>query len=193
MRIQENKFDIGWQECAKRVFGIGQHISATGLHNTHVAPTNLKDALASNNPDRNIWDKSYNEKYDGLDTLKVFTKITTKKYRKYVVKYDEKARFISTMNLFVIKPNMDRNPNRAKSQIIGLGYLERRVWSREDKYTPVLSSTAARLLVLMAVEDGYRLKMTDCRSAFCNRVLPEDKICIVKSLANCPCLKKGTF
>ena len=54
MRMQENTFDIGWQECAKRVFGIGRHVSATGLHNTHFAPANLKHALAGNNPDSNI-------------------------------------------------------------------------------------------------------------------------------------------
>ena len=54
MRLQENTFDIGWQECAKRVFGIGQHVSATGLHNTHFAPANLKHALTSNNPNSKI-------------------------------------------------------------------------------------------------------------------------------------------
>ena len=71
---------------------------------------------------------------------------------------------------------MDDNPNRDKSRIVSLGNLERRVWSREDKYAPVLSSSAARLLVSMAVEDGRRLKQVDCKNAFCNGVLPEDEI-----------------
>ena len=61
MRMQENTFNIGWQECAKCVFGIGGHVSATSLHNTHFAPANLKHALAGNNPDSNIWNKSYDE------------------------------------------------------------------------------------------------------------------------------------
>ena len=78
--MQENTFDIGWQECAKSVFGIGQHVSATGLNNIYFAPANLKHALASNNPDRDIWNKSYNEEYDGLDNLDVFTEIATKQY-----------------------------------------------------------------------------------------------------------------
>ena len=81
----------------------------------------MKHALVSNNPDRNIWDKSYSEEYDGMVTLNVFTEITTKQYRKYVVKYGQKARFIPTMNLFSIKPDMDGNPNRAKSWVIALG------------------------------------------------------------------------
>ena len=123
----------------------------------------------------------------------MFTKITTKQYHAYVVKYGERARFIPTIHLFSIKPDMDGSPNRVKSRIVALGNLERRVWSREDKYAPVLSSTAARLLVLMAVEDGRHLKQADYTNTFCNGVLPEDEICIVKPPANCPRLKKGTF
>ena len=111
----------------KRVFGIGQHVLATGLHNTHFAPANLKHAFAGNNPDSKILNKSHDEEYDGLDRLDVFTKITTEQYHDYVVKYGERARFIPTMNLFSIKPDMDGNPNRTKSRIVALGNLERRV------------------------------------------------------------------
>ena len=86
IRMQENTFDIGWQEYTKRVFGIGRHVSATGVHNTHFAPPNLNYALAGNNPDSNIWNKFYVEQYDGLDRLNVFTEITTNQYYDYVVK-----------------------------------------------------------------------------------------------------------
>ena len=123
----------------------------------------------------------------------MFTEITTKQYHAYVVKYGEQAQFIPTLNLFSIKPDMGGNPNRAKSKIVALSNLERRVWSREDKYAPVLSSTVARLLVSMAVKDGCRLEQADCNNTFCNGILPEDKICIVKPPANCPRSKKGTF
>ena len=64
--------------------------------------------------------------------------------------------------------------------IVALGNLERRVWSREDKYAPVFSSTAARLLVSMAVEDGRRLKQADCKNEFCNGILPEDEVCLYR-------------
>ena len=87
--MPENTFDIGWQEYAKRVFGIGRHVLATGLHNTHFAPANLKHVLASNNPYNKIWNKSYNEEYDGLDRLDEFTEITTEQYHAYVKKYGE--------------------------------------------------------------------------------------------------------
>ena len=67
------------------------------------------------------------------------------------------------------------------------------MWSREDKYAPVLSSTASRLLVSMAVEDGRRLKQGDCKNAFCNGILPDDKIFIVKPPIGCLRSKPGTF
>ena len=64
MRMQENTFDIGWQEnIARRIFGTGRHVSASNL-NANIAPHNLKFALAGNNPNRKVWDASYNEEYD---------------------------------------------------------------------------------------------------------------------------------
>ena len=134
------------------VYTDGRHVSATNL-NANIAPANLKTALAGNNPDRHTWNSSYNEEYDGLDNLDVFTEITYLQYKEYRRIHGEKATAIPTMNLFTIKPDMDGSPNRAKSRIVALGNLERRIWSREDKYAPVLSSTASRLLVSMTVED----------------------------------------
>ena len=76
MRMQENTFDIGWQEnMAHRMFGIGRHVSAVDLHDSSCAPHNLRTALAGNNPDRSVWNASYNEEYDGLNSLNVFTEI----------------------------------------------------------------------------------------------------------------------
>ena len=76
MRMQENTFDVGWQEnIACYIFGTGQHVLATNL-NANIAPPNSKFALAGINPDRKVWDASYNEKYDGLNGLNVFTEIT---------------------------------------------------------------------------------------------------------------------
>ena len=109
--MQENTFDISWQEnIACRIFGSGRHVSATNL-NANIAPPNLKSALAGSNPNQKVWDASYNEEYDGLNGLNVFTKINTEQYREYCCIHGEKLIVIPTMNLFTIKPNMDENPN----------------------------------------------------------------------------------
>ena len=169
-----------------------RHVSAAGLHR-NFAPPNLRTALAQTNPDRDTWNAAYDEEYDGLDNLNVFTEITTEEYMKYLRLHGEDARAIPTMNLFTIKPDEEGNPVRAKSRIVALGNLEQRVWSREDRYAPVLSGPAARLLVSMAVDDGRRLKQGDCKNAFCNGILPEDEVIIVKPPKDCPRSKRGTY
>ena len=88
---------------------------------------------------------------------------------------------------------MNGNPNCAKSCIVVLGNLERRIWSREDKYAPVLSSTTSQFLVSMAVSDGHYLKQANCKNDFCNGILPEDGICIVKPPIGCPRSSPGIF
>ena len=45
----------------------------------------------------------------------------------------------------------------------------------------------------MAVEDGRKLRQGDCKNAFCNGILPDDEICIVKPPLNCPRSRKGTY
>ena len=97
------------------------------------------------------------------------------------------------MNLFTIKPDIEGNPTRAKSCIVAHKNLERRMWSHEDKYTPVLSGPAARLLTSMAVEDGRKFQQGDCKNAFCNSILPDNEICIVRPPSNCPHSIPGTF
>ena len=156
--MQENTFDIGRNfEMAHQVYGIGRHVSATTL-NTNFAPPNLKIALAGSSPDNKIWNSAYDEEYDGLQGLEVFKEITTAEYLEYVQKHGEAAQAIPTMNSFTIKPNMEGNSTRAISRIVALGNLEKRIWSLEDRYAPMLSATAAQLLTSMAAEDGRRLK-----------------------------------
>ena len=88
---------------------------------------------------------------------------------------------------------MEENPTCAKSRIVALGNLEKQIWSQENRYAPVLSATAARLLTSIAVEDGRRLKQGDCKIAFCNGILPDDEIYIVKPPTSCPCSDPGTY
>ena len=97
------------------------------------------------------------------------------------------------MNLFAIKPDMEEHPTCAKSIIVAFGNLEKRIWSQEDRYAPVLSVTAAQLLTSMSVKDGRYLKQGDCNHAFCNRILPDDEICIVKPPTGCSCSDLETY
>ena len=192
-RLQESTFDIGWQEdVARRVVGWGRHVSAAHLHNP-LAPPNLRKALHESNKDHNVWKDAYNEEYSGLKRLDTFTEIDEKEYQKLLKVHGKDIEAIPTMNLFTVKKDKEGNPIRAKSRIVVLGNHEQRTWTREDRYAPVLSSSAARLLVSMAVDDGCYLKQGDCKNAFCQPELPDDELCIVRPPIGCPNTKKGTY
>ena len=121
--MQENTFDIGWNfEMARRVYGIGHHVSATKLH-TNFTPTNLRLTLAGNNLSNKIQNLAYDQEYDGLQGLGVFTEITTTKYLEYVQIHGNAAQAIQIMNLFTIKLDMKENPTQEKSRIVTLGNL----------------------------------------------------------------------
>ena len=177
---------------AHQVCGIRRDVSVTTL-NMNFDPPNLKIALASSNLDNKIWNLVYDEEHNGLQGLEVFTEITTAEYLEYVQKHGEAAQAIPTMHVFTVKPNMKGNSTWAKSRIVALGNLQKRIWSREDRYTPVLSTSAAQLLMSMAVGNGGRLKQGNCKNEFCNGILPNDEIFIVKPPSGCPCSDPGTW
>lgn len=60
------------------------------------------------------------------------------------------------------------------------GISSQRVWTKPEKYAPILSPDSMRLMVSLAKEKHRTLKQGDCKNAFCQGVLPNDKITIVK-------------
>ena len=97
------------------------------------------------------------------------------------------------MNIFNVKTDKEGNSIRAKSPIVAIGNLEQQIWLREDRYTPVLNGISSQLFLSMAIEDGRYLKQGYCKSAFCNGILLDGEICIVKPPMNCPNSTPGTY
>jgi hypothetical protein len=65
------------------------------------------------------------------------------------------------MCVLTIKRDENLLPHRSKSQIVVLGNHEDRVWSKSDKFAPVLHSKSLRLLVSMAVKKSRPLRQGD--------------------------------
>jgi hypothetical protein len=84
------------------------------------------------------------------------------------------------MCVLSIKKDKMFNPFCAKSRIVVLGNHKDRVWTKSEKYAPVLRSDSMQLMVSLAVEKRRTLKQGDCKIAFCQGVLPDDEITIVK-------------
>jgi hypothetical protein len=84
------------------------------------------------------------------------------------------------MCVLTIKPDKMLNLFRAKSWIDVLGNHEDCIWSKSERYAPVLCSDTMHLIFSMALEHCCTLKQGDCKNAFCQGILPPDKIMIVK-------------
>ena len=62
------------------------------------------------------------------------------------IQEEEYQKLGGAMNIFNVKKDKTKKPVRAKSRIVVLGNLEKRVWEKGDRYAPVLSATSGRLL-----------------------------------------------
>jgi hypothetical protein len=100
---------------------------------------------------------------------------------------------IPTMCDLTIKKDKMMNTLCEKSCIVILGNHEDRVWTKSEKYAPVLHPDSMRLMVSIATEHRCILKQGDCKNAFCQGILPEDKITIVKPHIGDPDAKKDEY
>jgi hypothetical protein len=83
------------------------------------------------------------------------------------------------MCVLTIKKDENLRPLHAKSRTLVLGNHEDRVWKKSDKFAPVLHQDSLRFLTSMVVASCHSLCQGDCKNAFCQGILPPDKISIV--------------
>jgi hypothetical protein len=134
-------------------------------------------ALADKHPDQDIWMCSFWEEKDSIISMDTYDTIALAQYCAYHEKGALQA--IPTMCVFTIKLNKMMNSHCAKSCIVVLGNSKDRIWSKPDKYTPILHPDTIRLIVSMAIERQCTLQQGDCKNAFCQRILPLNEITIV--------------
>ena len=127
--------------------------------------------------DKQIWDASYRDEYEGLHNIQTWETITEEEYNasKHIL-----GKLMPTMAISVIKYDSKGKPDRAKYRIVALGNLDPHLWSKSDCYAPVLSQMELRLLCALAARNKTVLKVGDVIQAFCQSCLPtgEDYVCI---------------
>ncbi len=141
-------------------------------------PCSLLTALSDLHIDCDVWLCSFREEKSGIESMDTYNKINLAQYRALWEK--GAPRGISTMCVLTIKPDEMLNPHRAKSRIIVLGNQEDHLWSKLDKYAPVLCPDTLCPIVNMAIEQRKVLQQGVCMNPFCQGILPPDEITIVK-------------
>ena len=168
------------------------HVSARNLKAP--CPPSLAKAMHEDFVDRATWYESYLEEKHGLRDCDTYEEISLQEYERLRrLPHSVVPKAIPTMCVLTIKRNEHMNPDRAKSRIVVLGNLEDRVWEKSEKYAPVLMYSSLRLLASMATASCRTLKQGDCKNAFCNAVLPDDKITIVRPPHGDPDAKRDVF
>ncbi len=102
-------------------------------------PHSLLFALNASHPDRDVWLAIFREEKNGIILMDTYDTINMAQYRALCKKGAPKA--IPTMCVLTIKPDEMMRPHCAKSHIVVLGNHKDCLWTKSDKYAPVLCST----------------------------------------------------
>ena len=166
-----------------------RHVSAKELIE-QTAPTSLLKHKLLHPHDKNIWDASYREEYEGLAHCDTYKIISDEEYKQLK---DVTKGLLPTMALATIKKDSDGNPLRAKYRIVVLGNLDPHPWSKRDCFAPVLSQMEMRLLLAIAVKLNVIPKQGDVSQAFIQSVLPPDETYVCRPPAGCPLTPKNSY
>ncbi len=122
--------------------------------------------------------ESFFEEKRHIQNLDTYKKITLGEYHALLEKGAPRA--IQTMCVLTIKKDEALHLLHAKSRFVVLGNHEDRVWSTRNKFAPVLCQDSLWFLTSLAVTSCCPLCQGDCKNAFCQGILPPNKITIVR-------------
>jgi hypothetical protein len=95
------------------------------------------------------------------------------------------------MNVQTLKEDEDGLPVQAKSCMVVLGNLQDTIWTDNKVHAPVIWKETDQLLTTLALEVGRPLQQGECKNAFCQPILPDDKTVIVWPPPGCPISQPG--
>lgn len=106
---------------------VTKKVSAATLHDK-TAPT-LLNHHKLHPTDKLIWDRSYDDEYDGLVNIDTWETITEEDYQRSKHMF---GKLMPTMAISTIKYDGDGKPDRAKYRIVALGNLDPHHWNKDD-------------------------------------------------------------
>ena len=177
-RLLDGSLAEGWGDSSS---ARANKVTARNLVNPSV-PSSFRQSMKPSFPDHSHWKNSYKEEYDSLISQQTYKVISLEHYRKHY----SNIKLIPTMCVQTIKYDEHGEPDRVKSRIVALGNHEDDIWSKSDRYAPVIGQSNHRLLTNIAVEKGRKQKQGDCKNAFLHPWLPRTETTICRPPPGCP-------
>ena len=99
---------------------------------------------------------------------------------------------IPTKYILTIKYK-DGYPHCTKYRIVVLGNQQQHTYSKKDKYAPIISQNQFGYLLSIAISYKRRLRQGDVKNAFCNGILPNNEMVVIKPPKDCPYSSPNTY
>jgi hypothetical protein len=130
-----------------------------GLVAANGEPNNLEEALGNIN-----WKNAMDDEFSALQRNKTWRLVPPGKGRNVI---DSKW-------VFKIKRKADDTIDRCKARLVAKGYKQRYGIDYEDTFSPVVKAATIRLILSIAMSNGWSLRQLDVHNAFLHGVLEEE-------------------
>jgi histone deacetylase 1/2 len=130
-----------------------------GLFAANGEPNNLEEALGNEN-----WKQAMDDEFSALQRNKTWHLVPPSKGRN----------IIDCKWVFRIKRKADGTIDRYKARLVAKGYKQRYGIDYEDTFSPVVKAATIRLILSIAVSNGWSLRQLDVQNAFLHGVLEEE-------------------
>ncbi|WVZ95953.1 hypothetical protein U9M48_041653 [Paspalum notatum var. saurae] len=122
-------------------------------------PTNLQDALNNDN-----WRFAMDKEFDALMKNRTW----------HLVPHQRGLNVIDCKWVYKIKNKADGTIDRYKARLVAKGFKQRYGIDYEDTFSPVVKPATIRLILSLAVSQGWYLHQLDVQNAFLRGILEED-------------------
>jgi hypothetical protein len=130
-----------------------------GLLAANGEPNNLEEALGDA-----TWKSAMDDKFSALQRNNTW----------HLVPPEKERNIINSKWVFKIKRKEDGTLDKYKARLVAKGYKQQYGIDYEDTFSPVVKAATIRLVLSIAVSNGWSLRQSDVQNVFLHGVLEEE-------------------